>query len=45
VIGPKVGFTEESIVDIVMAVSGITSTNYLQNITEVPVDFPPAPVL
>ena len=39
------GYTEENIVDIVMAISGITTTNYLHNITEVPVDFPPAPVL
>ena len=36
------GYTEESIVDIVLAVSGITTTNYLHNITQVPVDFPPA---
>ena len=40
-----VGFTEENIVDIVMAVSGISTTNYLHNITEVPIDFPKAPAL
>ena len=39
------GYTEENVIDIVMAVSGITTTNYLHNITEVPVDFPPAPAL
>ena len=36
------GYHEENIVDIVMTVSGITTTNYLHNITEVPVDFPAA---
>ncbi len=39
------GYTEENIVDIVLAISGITTTNYLHNITEVPVDFPPAPAI
>lgn len=41
----EAGYTEENIVDIVMAVSGITTTNYLHNITDVPVDFPLAPSL
>lgn len=39
------GYSEENIVDIVLAISGITTTNYLHNITEVPVDFPAAPEL
>ena len=39
------GYTEENIVDIVMTISGISTTNYLHNITEVPVDFPAAPAL
>ena len=37
------GFTQENIIDIVLAVAGITTTNYLHNITNVPVDFPSAP--
>ena len=41
----EAGYTEENIIDIVMAVSGISTTNYLHNITDVPVDFPAAPQL
>ena len=41
----EAGYTEENVVDIVLAIAGITTTNYLHNLTEVPVDFPPAPEL
>ena len=34
------GYTAENIVDIVMAVGDKTITNYLHNVTEVPIDFP-----
>lgn len=39
------GYTEESIVDIVLSVVAIMTTNYLHNITDVPVDFPTAPAI
>ena len=39
------GYTEENVVDIVLAITGITTTNYLHNITQVPIDFPTAPAL
>jgi alkylhydroperoxidase family enzyme len=39
------GFTQENVVDIVIAVGDKIITNYLHNITEIPVDFPAAPAI
>jgi uncharacterized peroxidase-related enzyme len=39
------GYTRENVVDIVMAIGDKIITNYLHGVTEVPVDFPPAPAL
>ena len=39
------GYNEENVVDVVMAIGDKTITNYLHNVTEVPVDFPAAPKL
>ena len=39
------GYTNESIVDIVIAIGDKTVTNYLHGIIQVPVDFPAAPKL
>ena len=39
------GYNEENVVDIVLSVVAIQTTNYLHNITDVPVDFPAAPAL
>jgi len=39
------GYNEENIVDIVLAISEITATNYLHGISQVPVDFPAAATL
>lgn len=39
------GYTNESLVDVVMAIADKVVMNYLHNITEVPIDFPLAPVL
>jgi uncharacterized peroxidase-related enzyme len=39
------GYTEGSLVDLILQVSDITVTNYVNNLTEVPVDFPVAPEL
>ncbi len=39
------GFTQENVVDIVIAIGDKIITNYLHNITEVPVDFPAAPAI
>jgi hypothetical protein len=33
------GYTKENLVDLIMAI-GITVTNLLHNVTEVPIDFP-----
>ncbi|MEO1523951.1 MAG: peroxidase-related enzyme [Planctomycetota bacterium] len=41
----EAGYSEENIVDTVLSVVAIQTTNYLHNITEVPVDFPAAPAL
>ncbi len=41
----EAGYDMENLIDIVLAISGITTTNYLHNITEAPVDFPAAPQL
>jgi alkylhydroperoxidase family enzyme len=39
------GYTNESLVDVVLQVSDKTAMNYLHNLTQVPVDFPLAPAL
>ncbi|WNJ17003.1 carboxymuconolactone decarboxylase family protein [Pontibacter sp. G13] len=39
------GYTEGSLVDLVLAVNKISITNYLHNLTQVPIDFPVAPEL
>jgi len=39
------GYTREHLVDLVLQVSDKTAMNYLHNLTNVPVDFPIAPVL
>ena len=39
------GYTNENLVDLILQVSDITVTNYLNNLTEIPVDFPLAPSL
>ncbi len=39
------GFTNESLVDLVLQVSDKTAMNYLHNLTQIPVDFPEAPAL
>ncbi|MBC7936379.1 MAG: carboxymuconolactone decarboxylase family protein [Rhizobacter sp.] len=39
------GYTNESLVDLILQVSEKTAMNYLHNLTQVPVDFPLAPVL
>lgn len=39
------GYTNENLVDLVLQVSDKTAMNYLHNLTQIPVDFPLAPVL
>lgn len=39
------GYTNESLVDVIMAIADKVVMNYLHNITEVPIDFPLAPEL
>ena len=39
------GYNEGSLVDLIMLIGDKTIMNYLHNLTEVPVDFPPAPAL
>jgi len=39
------GYTEGSLVDVIMLIGDKTIMNYLHNLTEVPVDFPLAPAL
>jgi uncharacterized peroxidase-related enzyme len=39
------GYTHENLVDLVLQVSDKTAMNYLHNLTQIPVDFPPAPAL
>lgn len=41
----EVGYTKEHLVDLILQISDKTAMNYLHNLTEVPVDFPLAPVL
>jgi uncharacterized peroxidase-related enzyme len=39
------GYTNENLVDLILQVSDKTAMNYLHNLTQIPVDFPLAPVL
>jgi len=39
------GYTNETLVDLILQVADKTAMNYLHNLTEVPVDFPLAPAL
>jgi len=39
------GYTKENLVDVIINVGEKATTNFLHNVTEVPVDFPEAPVL
>lgn len=39
------GYTHGNVVDVVLTVAEITVTNYLHNITQIPIDFPLAPEL
>ncbi|WP_153800300.1 carboxymuconolactone decarboxylase family protein [Foetidibacter luteolus] len=39
------GYNRENLVDLILQVSDKTAMNYLHNLTQVPVDFPPAPPL
>jgi len=39
------GYTEGSLIDVIMLIGDKTIMNYLHNLTEVPVDFPLAPAL
>jgi uncharacterized peroxidase-related enzyme len=38
-------FTQENVVDIAIAIGDKMITNYLHSITDIPVDFPPAPAI
>jgi alkylhydroperoxidase family enzyme len=39
------GFTKENIVDILVLIGDKTVMNFLHGVTQIPVDFPAAPVL
>ncbi|CAA9306838.1 MAG: Alkylhydroperoxidase AhpD core domain [uncultured Cytophagales bacterium] len=39
------GYTKESLVDVMVAIGDKVIMNYLHNLTQVPIDFPPAPRL
>lgn len=39
------GYTKENLVDVIINVGAKTITNYLHNVTDIPVDFPEAPKL
>lgn len=39
------GYTKENLVDLILIIGDKTVTNYLHNLTEIPVDFPLAPAL
>ena len=41
----EAGWTQGSLVDVMIAIGDKTVTNYLHSTTEIPVDFPPAPPL
>ena len=39
------GYNEQAIADLILIIGSISVTNYLHNLTEIPVDFPQAPAL
>jgi uncharacterized peroxidase-related enzyme len=39
------GYTKENLVDMILNVAEKASTNFLHNVTQIPIDFPEAPVL
>jgi uncharacterized peroxidase-related enzyme len=39
------GYTQENLVDVIVNVGEKATTNYLHNVTQVPIDFPEAPAL
>jgi uncharacterized peroxidase-related enzyme len=39
------GWTKENLVDVIVTIGDKTVTNYLHAVTQVPVDFPPAPAI
>jgi len=39
------GYTKENLVDVIVAIGDKTTTNFLHNVTGIPVDFPAAPEL
>jgi AhpD family alkylhydroperoxidase len=39
------GYTNENLVDLILQISDKTAMNYLHNLTDIAVDFPPAPAL
>lgn len=39
------GYTKENLVDTIVAIGDKTTTNFLHNVTDIPVDFPAAPEL
>lgn len=41
----EAGYTKENLVDVIVGIGDKTTTNLLHNITQIPVDFPEAPVL
>lgn len=41
----KAGWTQGSLVDVMIVIGDKTVTNYLHSTTQIPVDFPPAPAL
>jgi uncharacterized peroxidase-related enzyme len=41
----EAGFSNENLVDLILAVGEKAITNYLHNVTKIPIDFPEAPVI
>jgi uncharacterized peroxidase-related enzyme len=40
----SVGYTEEHLIDLILAIGSTNITNLLHNVTEIPIDFPVAPI-
>lgn len=36
----KAGYTKTNIIDVILAITEISATNYLNNLTQIPIDFP-----
>ncbi len=41
----EAGYTEQHLVDMIFVITKISFTNYINNVTEIPIDFPVAPEL